>query len=138
MERKEDPRLITGKGTFTIDVKVPDALYVTFLRSPYAHARIRSTKIKSRENNFSVFFDSDFGKDLPVTSIWPGTPEPPFPLLARGEVLYCGQLVAAVVAETPALAEDALECIEVEFEALPTVLDGEEALKPEAALVHDY
>ncbi|HYB04227.1 MAG TPA: xanthine dehydrogenase family protein molybdopterin-binding subunit, partial [Nitrososphaerales archaeon] len=137
LDRKEDPRLVTGKGAFTIDVKVPDTLYATFLRSPYAHARIRSTKIKGRENNFSVFFDADFGKDLPVTSIWPGTPEPPFPLLARGEVLYCGQLVAAVVAESPALAEDALELIEVEFENLPAVLDGEEALKPEAVLVHN-
>jgi aerobic carbon-monoxide dehydrogenase large subunit len=136
-DRKEDPRLISGKGNFTIDVKLPGTLYVTFLRSPYAHARIRSTNIrKSTEDNFSVFFDGDFGKDLPILSSWPGTPEPPFPLLARGEVLYCGQLVAAVVAPSPGLAEDGLEFVEVDYETLPAILDSEDALKPDSVLVH--
>ncbi len=138
LERKEGPRLVTGKGTFTIDVKIPDELYVAFLRSPYAHARIKSAKAsKSSDAGFSIFFDDDFGKDLPMLSSWPGTPEPPFPLLARGAVLYYGQLVAAAVAASPALAEDAVESVDVEYEALPVILESEDALKPDAVLVHD-
>src|ERR1700674_5665771 len=122
---------------FTIDVKLQDELYISFIRSPYAHARIRSTKVSRKpEDDFFIFFDADLQKDLPVISIWPGTPAPTFPLLARGEVLYSGQLVAVVAARSKALAEDAVECIEVEYEDLPAILDGEEALKPGAQLVH--
>jgi carbon-monoxide dehydrogenase large subunit len=106
VDRKEDRRLITGKGSFTIDVKLPDELFVSFIRSPYAHARIKSVNVSKDRDDFFVFFDADLQKDLPVISIWPGTPAPPFPLLARGEVLYSGQLVAAVVARSKALAED--------------------------------
>jgi len=138
IDRKEDRRLITGKGSFTIDISLQDELYVSFLRSPYAHARVRSTNVNNNsEINFFAFFDSDIQKDLPMISTWPGTPEPPFPLLARGEVLYSGQLVAAVVASSKALAEDAVECIDIEYEDLPIVLDGEEALRPGAPLVHE-
>jgi aerobic carbon-monoxide dehydrogenase large subunit len=138
VHRKEDRRLITGKGLYTIDVKLQDELYISFVRSPYTHALIRSTKVKrDLDKDSFVFFDGDLNKDLPIISFWPGTPAPPFPLLARGEVLYSGQLVAAVVASSKALAEDALEFIEVEYEDLPIVLDGEESLSPQAPLVHE-
>ncbi|MDA4131025.1 MAG: xanthine dehydrogenase family protein molybdopterin-binding subunit, partial [Thaumarchaeota archaeon] len=134
--RKEDRRLVTGKGSFTIDIKQPGELYVYFVRSPYAHARIKSAKVNKGDEAFFAFFDDDVKKDLPVISIWPGTPAPRFPLLARGEVLYAGQLVAAVVAGSRALAEDAAEGIEVEYEALPVIMDGEAALKHGSPSVH--
>ena len=86
--RKEDKRLLTGRGSFTIDTRLQGELHISFVRSPYAHARIISTKVGNDDNSFSAFFDSNIQKDLPVISIWPGTPAPPFPLLARGEVLY--------------------------------------------------
>ena len=134
--RKEDVRLLTGKGSFTIDTNLPGELCISFVRSPYAHARITSAKAHNEDNSFFVFFDRDVKKDLPMISIWPGTPAPPFPLLARGEVCYAGQLVAAVVASSRALAEDAAESIDVEYEELPVVLDGEKAVSSGSALVH--
>jgi aerobic carbon-monoxide dehydrogenase large subunit len=136
LDRKEDRRLITGNGKYTIDVNLPDQLFIYFVRSPYAHARIAATEVNKNNDNFFVFFDSDLQKDLPVISIWPGTPSPPFPLLARGEVLYAGQLVAAVVATSKALAEDAAECVDVDYEQLPVVIDGEDALKAGSPLIH--
>jgi carbon-monoxide dehydrogenase large subunit len=130
--RKEDLRLLTGKGSFTIDTKLPGELYL--LRTqPYARARITSRKVHNADDTFYVFFDDGLKKDLPMISIWPGTPAPSFPLLARGEVFYAGQLVAAAVASSRALVEDASESIDIEYEELPVILDGEAAVRSEAA-----
>jgi len=112
VRRIEDPRLITGRGTYVDDVQLPGMLFVAFLRSKYTHARI---KVKGGPQ---VYTGKDFnpGKDFPIPST---------------EVTYAGQPIAAVVAKDRYEAYDLLESVEVEYEPLSPVFDPEEALKDE-------
>ncbi len=135
IDRREDYRLITGSGTFVDDINPDDALYVSFVRSPYGHALINS--ISSRDGKgFLIFTGKDIDATLPMVSLWEGTPLPRFPLLAKDEVLYSGQLVAAVVSESKAEAEDAAELIDVEYQSLPVVMSIEDALNPNSPVIH--
>ena len=135
VRRKEDFRLITGRGSFLDDLKLDGMLYASFLRSPLGHAKIRSIDLPT------VFSQILTGKDLdlilPMISVWPGKLQPPFPLLAKDEVLYFGQLVAAVASESRAKAEDVLELIDVNYEGMPIVVDAEKALAEGSVLVHE-
>jgi carbon-monoxide dehydrogenase large subunit len=148
IKRNEDPRLLRGRALFVDDVALPNMLHVAFLRSAVAHGRIRGIDVsaaQARAGVVAVYTAADLG------GYWkPGpllVPPPPIPgitfnqrtqvPLAKDKVRHVGEPLAMVVAESRHLAEDALNDIVVDIEALPAVVDLEEALTARAALVHD-
>ena len=146
--RREDARFLTGAGQYTDDVVLPHQSYGFFLRSPYAHARIKSInldKAKAAPGVINIFTGADLAEakvgGLPcgwlITSK-DGTPmkEPPHPVLAQGKVRHVGDQVALVVADTYLQARDAAEAIEVDYEELPPVIDITQAESAGSA-VHD-
>jgi aerobic carbon-monoxide dehydrogenase large subunit len=145
VKRREDPRLITGKGMYTDDFKLPGMLHMVILRSPYAHARITSldvSKAKQVRGVHAVLTGKDLvGKVNPIPTAWliPASDlkTPAYPALATDHVRYTGDAVAAVVAETPAIARDALDLIDVNYEPLPVVTETEKALAGGAPQLHD-
>jgi carbon-monoxide dehydrogenase large subunit len=145
VKRREDPRLITGKGMYTDDFKLPGMLHMVILRSPYAHARITSldvSKAKQLPGVHAVLTGKDLaGKVNPIPTAWliPASDlkTPPYPALATDHVRYTGDAVAAVVAETPAIARDARDLIDVNYEPLPVVTETEKALAGGAPQLHD-
>jgi carbon-monoxide dehydrogenase large subunit len=149
IRRKEDARFLTGSGVFTDDVNVHGQTYAYFLRSPHAHARIRSmdrSQAAAAPGVLAVFTGEDLAQakvnGLPcgwlITDV-NGQPmkEPPHPALAQGKVRYVGDHVAVVIAETLNQAKDAAELIDVDYEILPAVIRTDHARKPGAPIVHD-
>jgi carbon-monoxide dehydrogenase large subunit len=142
VRRVEDPVLITGKGCYADDIQLPGMLHLAFLRSPYPHARILSIQTSAAQalpGVVAVVTGDDLSERLqvPVMPLVPGMKIPPHPLLARGAVHAVGVPVAAVVAHSPALAQDAATAIAVEYAALPAVVNAEKALEPGAPLVRE-
>jgi len=145
IKRREDPRLITGAATYTDDVKLPGLTYAAFLRSPYAHARISRIDVRAAARApgvLAVYTGADI-KDrvVPVPCAW-NVPNcdlkvPPHPLLAHDKVRYVGDGVAMVVAESRALARDAIDLIDVDYEPLPGGVDPEKMAQPGAPQLHD-
>src|SRR2546425_12286318 len=141
LKRLEDPKLITGAGQYVEDLKLAGLTYLAFLRSPYAHARITSIKTDAAGNApgvVRVVTAKDLGplRPTPYMVVLPGLKAFPYQYLADGVVDSTGVPVAAIVAESPSLARDAADLIEVEYEPLPAVSDPERALQPDAPLVH--
>jgi carbon-monoxide dehydrogenase large subunit len=146
IKRVEDPRFITGKGRYLDDIALPGMAHLAILRSPYAHANIRSidvTKAKRAPGVIAVFTGADIPYN-PLPMAWPAggasglqnnvsTPR----VLATDAVKWTGEGVAAVVAETPAQATDALELIDVDWEPLPAVVDAEKATQRGAPQLHE-
>jgi aerobic carbon-monoxide dehydrogenase large subunit len=141
IKRREDPRLIMGRGTYVDDVQLPRMTYAAILRSPYAHARIlRITvdKAKALPGVVAVLTGADLqGKNVPCGWTLPDMKVAPHPALAVGKVRYTGDAVAVVVAEERYLARDALDLIEVDYEPLPVVVDAEKAIEAGAPQLHD-
>src|SRR5215207_3804521 len=115
LRRKEDPRLLRGDGRFVADVRVPGLLHAAFLRSPHAHARIRSIDLaaaRALPGVVAVYAHDDllpWLKPLPMLVPHPALrPRMHYPL-AKDKVRYVGEAVAVAIAEDPYLAEDALE-----------------------------
>ena len=124
--RKEDARLVTGQANWTDNIQLPGMVHVAYLRSPMAHARIRSVDVSAARGApgvIAAFSGADFAAEqgsLPCA--WPVTPDiiiPAHPPMATDEVRYVGEIVACVVARNRYAAADALELIDVEYEALP-------------------
>jgi len=149
VKRKEDYRFLTGAGTYTDDIRLDRQSYAYFLRSPHAHASIRSIntdKAKKAPGVLGVFTGQDIAaakiNGLPcgwlITDV-NGQPmkEPPHPVLAQGKVRYVGDHVAVVIAESYWQAKDAAESIEVDYQVLPAVVDVAAARKKGAPAVHD-
>src|SRR3989442_11393767 len=141
LKRSEDPRLIKGQGQYVEDLKLSGLAYLAFLRSPYAHARIaaiRTEKAEKAPGVIRVITARDLPplRSIPYMVVLPGLKAFPFQYLADGVVDSTGVPVAAVVAQTPSLARDAADLIEVEYESLPAVSDPERSLWPGAPLVH--
>jgi carbon-monoxide dehydrogenase large subunit len=145
IKRQEDPRLITGNGNFTDDIKLPGMVHARVLRSPYAHAKILSidvTQALEHPGVLAVYTGKDVNPEMqPVPTSWvvPGCnikPKPRMPL-AEEKVHYAGEGVAFVVAEDRYIAKDALEKIKVEYEELPAVTHQEDALKEGAPIIHE-
>jgi aerobic carbon-monoxide dehydrogenase large subunit len=149
VRRKEDYRFITGSGNYTDDVQVPGQTYAYFLRSPHAHARIRSidrSAAQSAPGVVAVLTGEDLAADkvggVPcgwlITDV-NGQPmkEPAHPALAQGKVRHVGDQVAIVIAASYLQAKDAAELIEIEYDALPAVIDAREAIRPGAPVLHD-
>ncbi|MQA93534.1 MAG: molybdopterin-dependent oxidoreductase [Streptosporangiales bacterium] len=141
--RKEDARLITGRTNWTDNIQLPGMLYVAFLRSPMAHARIRNVDVSGvlgQDGVVAAYTGADLAAEqgsLPCA--WPVTEDiviPDHPPMAVDEVRYVGEAVACVVATDRYVAADMLELIEIDYEPLPPVLDMEAALAEGASLVH--
>ena len=129
VDRVEDPRLLTGTGTFVDDVSRPGMLHACFVRSSFARARInaiRTSEALAVPGVHRVFLASDLNADVREqwhTSIGPHVPEVPRPPLAEDEVRFVGDPVALVIAESRYVAEDAAELVDVDYEPLPAVVD---------------
>ncbi|MEM0271922.1 MAG: aerobic carbon-monoxide dehydrogenase large subunit [Thermoprotei archaeon] len=136
LKRKEDPRLIRGKGTYVDDVSLPGMLYMKIVRSPYSHARIKKIDIENALKAPGVV-KIITGKDLEAAGLaWmPTLAGDKQTVLALDKVYYQYQEVAAVIAEDRYAAEDAAELIDVEYEPLDPVVDPRKALEPGAPIV---
>ena len=144
VKRKEDASLLRGRGTFVDNLTLPGTLSMTVVRSPYPHARIAKVNLdaaRAAEGVVAVFSGADLADDWagPMPCAWPVTEDikmPPHFPLAVDEARYQGDGVAVVVAESRALAKDAADLVEVDYEPLPATADVEKALEPDAPLVH--
>src|SRR3989454_4465879 len=146
--RKEDERLITGRGRFIDDIAPPGLLHLTLVRSVHARARIVHVAATAAGTlpGVAIFL----AEDLPGLAEPPpaaradrtnpyvrlDTPRPQRPL-AHDQVLYVGEPIAAVIGPDPYRAADAAELVRVEYEALPAVVDAEAAMSAEAPAVHE-
>ena len=144
LKRKEDPRMITGRGRYADDISLPGTLYVSIIRSPEAHASIVSidtSAAKERAGVAAVLTGEEMRGDFagPIPMVWapPGvdinTPEH-WPL-KTGEVKHVGDPVAVVVATSRGAAVDAAEEVIVEYDPKPAVIDPERALEDGSPLV---
>lgn len=150
VSRLEDYRLLTGDGKFAADWNLPSQLHGHFLRADRAHARLVSVKVTAARNHpgvHAVLTGADAvraGYVQPVSFFtFPGKngAKPlltQWPVLAHERVRFAGEPLALVVAATPDIAEDACALIEVVYENLPCVVDGEGALAPGAPQVHQH
>ena len=148
VRRREDPSLITGEGRYVADITAGDGLNAVFLRSPYAHARIRSidtARAETCDGVVAVLTGTDLnpevvGKLLVVAAAPSGEYErvqdPDRQLLQSRRVRFMGDPVAVVVAETAAAAEDAVEQILVDYAPLPVAASLDSALAPGAPSLH--
>lgn len=143
VKRVEDPRFIQGKGRYVANIKLPGMLSVAIKRSPYAHANIKSIDASAAlalKGVVAVFTGQDLIKggvgSLPCGFNPPDIKTAPHYALATDRVRYVGDGVAAVVAEDPYTAFDALELIDVSYEPLPVVVDAKKAAQPGAPLLH--
>ncbi len=147
VRRREDARFLTGTGQYTDDVTMPRQTCAYFLRSPHAHANIRSIDTKAAKaapGVVAIYVGADLTgvNGLPCGWLITGTDgkpmnEPPHPVLAQGKVRHVGDPVAVVVAESLLEAKDAAEMIAVDYEVLPAVVSGVDALKPGAPQIHE-
>ena len=145
IKRREDPRLITGRATYTDDLQLPGMAYAQIVRSPYAHARIARLDVEAARRSPGVVAVYT-GRDLqgvlnPIPTAWliPNSDlkTPPHPALAVDTVRYVGDGVAVVVAEDRYAARDAALLIEVEYDPLPAVVDQVKAVqKTDAPQLH--
>ncbi len=138
MRRKEDARFIRGKGSFIDDIQLRGMLHGAVLRSPYAHARIRSVDTAAAQAHprvRAVLTGQDLAeRDLAWMPTLSGDTQA---VLATDKVRFQGQEVAFVVADDRYAARDALELIDVEYEPLPAVMDARRALDPDTQVVRD-
>ena len=145
MRRKEDPRMITGRGRYVDDIALPGMLHMAVVRSTEAHAKIVSidtSGAKSALGVHGVFTADDIDLDGPMPMAWvpPGVEVKAvehWPLAKSGEVNYVGQAVAVVVGSDKYGVRDAAEQVIVEYDPLPVVVDPEKALESGSPLVHD-
>ncbi len=134
-------KLVTGKTAFTDDIALPGMLIGKILGSPHAHARIRridTSRAQALPGVHAVLTWKDVPR-VPHTTAGQAWPEPsPYDTyLLDSKVRFVGDRVAAVAAETRAIAEEALRRIEVDYDVLPPVLDMEHAMDPGTAVIHD-
>jgi len=137
LPRKEENRLLRGRGKFADDIKLRDMAYLRFVRSPYAHARIINIDTSAAEALAGVVCALT-GKEIvpqtqPFIEIGPDSKVRDYPL-AVSKVRYQGEPVVAVVAESASIADDAAELVQVEYESLEPLLDAEHALEDKSIL----
>lgn len=143
VKRKEDPRLLTGRGKYVADFGLPGMLHAAVLRSAHAHARllrIDSSSALALPGVVAVITAQDLGSVGPIPVRLGPRPalvaclQPP---LATDKVRYAGEPVAVVIAASRYLAEDAMDAILVEYEPLPAVADAQRAIEPGAPVLHE-
>jgi carbon-monoxide dehydrogenase large subunit len=144
VRRREDPRLITGRATYTDDVRQIGTVYCAFVRSVYAHAKLTKVDVKpalSRPGVVAAFNGRDvqekgFKGGLPFAPGPAGKNTPMHYLLAIDEVRFAGEPIAVIVADSPYTARDAAEAVEVSYDELPVVVDVLKAAQG-APFVHE-
>jgi carbon-monoxide dehydrogenase large subunit len=141
--REGTRRLVAGRGSYVDDINLPGQLHAAFLRSPHAHAEIESIDTADALSLPGVAAVLTWADLAPICKPWqtvsavfPGLKSPQQHPLANGRVVFQGEPIALVLAESRAIAEDALERIEVEFAELPAAVELATALAPDAPLVH--
>src|SRR5215469_2979411 len=143
LRRREDRKFLTGRGRYVDDVKLPGTLYLAILRSPHAHARIIGIDLSAARAAAGVRL-AVAGADLidkigKIKPNWviPGTVVPDRPVMSVDRVRFVGESVVLVVAERREAAYDALELIDVGYQALPAVADEEAAIVNGAPQLHE-
>lgn len=140
VRRREDRRFLVGRSRFVADIKVPGMLYARILRSPVAHARIKHIDTTAATALPGVIAVID-ARDTQHLARWgnrhTGWPVGDKATFADRKVRFVGDEIAAVLSVSPYVAQDAVELIDVEYEALPAVVDPEKGMQPGALLVHD-
>src|SRR5919204_5011911 len=145
LERKEDVALLTGQAKFVDDMSLPGMVWMAVVRSPYAHARIRSVDVSgalAHRDVIAAFSGEDLADEWQASlpCAWlptEDTRQPNHWPLAIDKARHVGDGVAVVVAETRGEARDAAELVTVDYEPLPVVMDAERALEDSAPRVHD-
>lgn len=147
VKRVEDKRFITGHGNYVDDIILPQQTYAAFVRSPYAHAKIKSVDIsaaKAMDGVVAIFTGADVANVNGVPCGWQVNfkngdtmKEPKHPLLVADKARHVGDAVALVIAETREQAVDAAQSVMVDYEEMLAVVDASEAIKKGAPLVHD-
>lgn len=131
---KEDHRFVQGKGVYSDDIQLKQMLHAAVLRSPFAHAKIKSIDV-SKVTGLKGVVATLTGPELPALTN-PMRSRTGYPIkeyaMAVEKAVYAGQPIVAVAAESRGIAEDALDLIQVDYEELPAVVDPEEAMKPGA------
>src|SRR6266849_4209737 len=151
--RREDPRLLTGRGQFVADLMLPHMLHAVFVRSPLAHARINSVDLSRAAAAPGVVFALSGAELLKILPPIPDTQlslprkwtklvphrfaNPQQPLLAHDKARHVGEALAVIVAESRYAAEDAVSLVGLDLELLPAVVDAESALGPSAPTIHE-
>ena len=144
VRRTEDLALLRGQGRFVDDIVLPDSLHCAFVRSPYAHARIRSIDLAAARGAPGVHA-AWAHEDLPAQLQGPLPYNTPplmvshprqWSILASREVCFAGEAVAVVMAESRQLAEDACALVDVDYEPLPVSADFRDALRDGAPVAH--
>src|SRR5438309_6171474 len=135
VKRKEDGRFVVGRGNYVDDISLPGMLHMAILRSPYAHARIKSIKIDAAQALPGVVAVVT-GELLAQHKLaWmPTLSGDTQAVLATDKVRFQGQEIACVIATEPYVARDALPLIEVDYDVLPAVVDPWKALDQGAPL----
>src|SRR3954449_6830653 len=139
LPRKEDDRLMRGRGQFVADIRLAGLQDVAFVRSPLAHALIRGIRVPDRYRD-SVFTAADLAGVNPIRALsgLPGFKISEQPVLAAGKVRQVGELVAFCLAPPRAEAEDIAASIVLDLEELPAIHDMLAAREPGSALVHEH
>jgi CO/xanthine dehydrogenase Mo-binding subunit len=135
--RRDGRAKVTGTAQFTVDLDLPGMCHARLLRSPHAHARIRSIDVEAARRAPGVVAVVT-AADLADVNLVYGHAVADHPLIATDVVRFAGEPVVAVVAEDALSAEQALDLVEVDYEPLPYVTDPLEALAPDAPLVHEH
>ena len=144
VKRTEDPRLIQGLGHYVDDIKLPDTLHVAFLRSMYAHAKIKSIDTSEASHApgvVAVYTGKDVASKVgpvPCAAALPDLKVPDYRVLATDHVVFVGQPIAVVVATDRYAARDAIDLIMIDYEELPVVVDVEEAAKGGPLVYEEY
>ena len=140
VKRREDPRLIQGRGTNVDDITLPGLRHLAFKRSDVAHGRIRSVDVRAAEampGVEAVFTGAQIAELIDPMPIWTPFPSPAYHAIATDVVRFVGEPVAVVVAADRYLARDAADAIVVDYEMLPAVVDPELAMKGQPACIHE-
>src|SRR6266478_999545 len=143
VKRTEDPRLIKGLAHYVDDIRLPDTLHVSFVRSVYAHARINSidtSEASKAPGVVAVYTGKDIADKLgpvPCAGALPDLKVPDYRVLATTKALFVGHPIAAIVAKDRYAAADAADLISVDYEELPAVVDVEQAAAAGGTVIHE-
>ena len=139
VKRREDPRLIQGRGTYVDDIKIAGMRHLAFKRSDIAHGKITSIDTKAAaamDGVEAVYTGADIAKVLAPMPIGTPFPSPPHHAIAVDTVRYAGEPVAVVIASDRYVARDAADAIVVSYDPLPVVVDPEQAMEGKPTVIH--
>ncbi|HLF77207.1 MAG TPA: hypothetical protein VJB57_06900, partial [Dehalococcoidia bacterium] len=142
IRRREDPRLITGLGTYVDDLKLPGMLHMSIVRSTHAHAKLTKVDVAAARAAPGVALVMTgvearaWGEMLPTASNLPDMHAATRYPLSNDVVRFVGEGIAAIVASDRYLSKDAAELVDIDYEDLPVVIDPQKAIQPGSALLH--